>query len=260
MEEEVLKLYGVVNQPWRLAGYAADYVAWATTRWMASEKARHSAEITAWRAVKEAIGNSAIIAARKAALEATGKSAPTEPISASHRATGKSATDEMKVAMDAEVKVKNVDYRMVGVSAAKAAWKYVIANEETITTAISKLVRVTITRTFDREKVFNLLLLDQADLKEMIPAAKCWYFARVYRIISLDSPREKKFLECISQHGSMVVEFVEWTIGAKYSLLDLQELCAKIGCPLLPVLVSIVYDFLAPPTREKVKERLLSLL
>lgn len=157
--------------------------------------------------------------------------------------------------------IKNMGDKIIVVEAAKIAWKYAITNEEKITAAISsKLQGVERRTTFDRDMAFNHLLLDGKDLGTMILPARCWYFTRVYQIVSFDPFYKRKFLKLVPQHGSVVTEFIEWIIGVKYSVFDLQKLCTEISFILPSVLVSIVYAFVAPPTREEVKRTLLSLI
>lgn len=146
---------------------------------------------------------------------------------------------------------------------AKYVWRYVLTNESMLTDVIAK----------DRPKVKFATLAAREDIprkllrvkrRPMNLGGKCWYFARVWRMMSRE---EKSAALCrleirkaAARHGPPVAEFMEWMIGADYSLSELRDIYRELYPAFLGDLITIVYNHLVSPTWERAKQEILLLI
>ena len=178
----------------------------------------------------------------------------------------------VKAARHAATNDKKSGLRMMGVNAARASLRYVISNEKVIYSAVSlRLSSVTMPEVKKWKKPIDQMLnVSISAFREMNLGGACWYLCRIWSSISLAESItstvtfeecKKKFFDLVSKLGGRRVgDFVKWFVGPNYSRPDLLAQTRNSFRGLLPPLWDIVYDYLAAPSADLVRQEILLLI
>lgn len=175
---------------------------------------------------------------------------------------------------------KSVATTGIVTSADHETWRkilhYVLSNEESMTNLIAgnyQDLKDLKAESVECDKVIEQFLpTDQLPVTLNV-GLKCWYFVQVWKLIlafrasrasekleshSATTISREYFVETVSKQETAIVEFVDWLVGANYSLDEF--LLVVVETDLLSCLWTIVYQFLASPSWSLVKQEILSLV
>lgn len=250
-QKDVLEIYKIVSIAYELSNQVATEAGWMIGRTGAS-----IAKKIAQKPIEEiliAVTKTGSSVSTTSAWEATSFIALTASMKTfSHRA--------MQTVREATSKVSDIE--KIALEATRASLRCAIAQEEEIGTWISTQVKsAAIKSVANHTDVINLLLNFDGSFSNANLGCKCWYFARIWKLITfnmIDHTHRDKLIKRVSKEEPIIIEFMEWVMGPKYSLVDLLETC-KTHCLIAPLL-SIVYQLLAPPSWSLIRQEALSLI
>lgn len=94
-------------------------------------------------------------------------------------------------------------------------------------------------------------------MEEYQPKGKWDWISKIWQTL-FKTVSSKDFVKAVSRYESRVIHFVEWLMGASYSL---DEFLTTTESYILPhPLWSLVYQFLSPPSWIIVKQEIISLI
>ena len=163
------------------------------------------------------------------------------------------------------------DWAMVGIEAARMSLRYTISNEETIYSEIMSKARSSfgtkMLDSVDRKcAIDKMMTLNLSSFTEINLGWQCWYLSRVWGLMRLAEAAtfqecKKNFLGLVPKcRIKEIADFVQWMIGPDYERADFLEMVQKLVKTLLPPLISLVYDYLAPPSADLVRQKILSFI
>ena len=157
---------------------------------------------------------------------------------------------------------------MTDTQAARASLHYTISDEETIYSAISLPLRgAEMPAKINYQRTTrNMLTLDCAEFGRINLGGRCWYLSRVWGLMCLAPPVtskrcKKKFFDFVSRcEDEMVGSFVEWITSPHFSRQEFLHCMQTFLHSLPPPLWDIVYGYLAAPSADLVRQKILSLI
>ena len=175
-------------------------------------------------------------------------------------------TQLAEVAAEAEAK-RGLDWKLVGMEAARASLRYVIIGENAIYSGISVDIKdIKTFDTADREEAIKTMLSVNIDkFGEMNLGGRCWYLSRIWSLMRSVGPvkagMREKFFELVKKcNNPIITDFVEWITGPDFTRAEFLEQMKTFSSGLLPPLLEIVYDYLAPPAADPIRREILSLI
>ena len=165
------------------------------------------------------------------------------------------------------------DWRSACMDSARVSLKSLITHEQFIYRTVPLILwSIKMPATVDRRSVIDTMLnLDIGIFGQMNVGGKCWYFSRVWSLMGLTPPAaaaEQTMLECKETFFSVierckdpvVSSFVVWITGPGFSRAELVMRMQSSLRGLCVPLWEIVYDYLAAPPADLIRQEILRLI
>ena len=167
--------------------------------------------------------------------------------------------DMTENAFDTVMQSKGATWNTKCTEVMRASFTFIISNEEIIDSSIAESQEITTSDTVDRRMVIDIMLApDLVQFEEMNLGGRCWYLARMWRLVAEMEECWKNFFDLVSRCNNPVIDrFVSRMTAPGYSRAQFLKLLRE---PLPPPLLAIVYDYLAAPSADSIREEILSLI
>ena len=230
--------------------------------------AHHAAwkKVCAWGIAAEVAGEAVRNAAKYVVSTISGDiSAIEHRINHTMGELNKAAEKAVDKAVDKAIEIATVDrWKIMATEAARASLECIIINEETIYSEMSTTFQgVKTADGINRREMIDAMLTPNLPLfRGMNLGGRCWYLARMWSLIAESGECKKSFFDLVSRCSDPVIDdFVSWITSPGYLCADFVKLMQEsMYSPPPPPLLAIIYGYLAGPSADSIRRKILELI